>query len=485
MSPTNVSTWDECKRKWGFRYIARIYGPAGKGAELGTDAHDQLENYLRHAKPLDFTHPSGAILQVGLHLFPEPKTRGMTAETEFRFTSPHTGFKYMGKRDVLLAPGIPQPQLGFDGSAAIVEDLKTTKSIADYAKDSLVLRHDPQAVMYALDAMTLFHTNVADLAWIYVQTQGARRAHPVTLRMHDYEAREVFEAIESEVRKMHVVLADAPERDGPRDVAVKFINDVLPPNESACRNFGGCPHQSICNRSQAKKVHARMGLLSKPAASTSVAATAPATTATTAPSSPPAPNVMGCSDRDVPAATQIPAALLADPKGDEPVDINPPEQHIPVTRTDAPKDSAPAPVSTTTEERPKRHRRTKAEMEAARAADASAAQPTLPGVAVPPECMPARDGWTLFVDCMPTKGADRVSYAADVMYLAHEKVEEIAGVPDYRLIDFGKGAAHFVAAFADVFDGSRDLVLDTRTPEGAVLLESLSARAAFVVRGLR
>jgi len=48
-----------------------------------------------------------------------------------------------------------------------------------------------------------------------------------------------------------------------------------------------------------------------------------------------------------------------------------------------------------------------------------------------------------------------------------------------------EGAPFFIAFVDEQVDGTFDLALDTRTPEGAVLLETLMAKAAFVVRGLR
>jgi len=102
-------------------------------------------------------------------------------------------------------------------------------------------------------------------------------------------------------------------------------------------------------------------------------------------------------------------------------------------------------------------------------------------------------GFTLYVNCAPfccaTEDDKQTSIPlTHVVSDANRSLFETDGKADYRLYDFGRGPAALCLAvkgmhedgyFADV-DG---VVLDVRTPEGSVLLETLSALAYRVVRG--
>lgn len=204
---------------------------------------------------------------------------------------------------------------------------------------------------------------------------------------------------------------------------------------------------------------------------------------------------MGVSDRDVPAPTEIPAAFqpvvhvaigdTPSPENDMP--INPPESALPPP-------SAPSPAAVA-EEKPKAKRGRKAKEEtpaaspdpAVTCSDEKAQAAADAGVkACEPTAKPNEGGstfGTLYVDCIPIGRAAKT--LASYIEKAQEGVAKESGVADYRLVDYGKGAPLLVKYVLEQIDGSTDLMLDTRSPEGAVLLEPLIARAAFVVRGLR
>lgn len=465
-SPTQIDSFLLCQRKWAWRRIAKVETPAGPSAALGTRVHSVLEQYLGEGKRPDFVtdRQAAEIASSGLHLLPAPKTEGMLLEQHFQFKSVHTGFVYHGFKDVQLRPGIPTP-MGFDGSAPIVIDHKTTKSINSWAKTEEDLQYDAQAVIYGLDAMARYASDVVDLGWGYLQTEGAKRASPTTTRLHAEHALKVFDQIERAAEEA----ANALE---------KGLQPVdLPPNPAACRAFGGCPYESLCNLSPAQKARSRMSnsLIANLRARVQGAATVVV---------PPTPSVMGCADTDVPAPTEIPAAFLAP--------INPPESEL------APPVHAVEEAAKT--EKPKRTRRTKeqiaadeavlstgvaavlepADVELAHDASKDDKPATVPLVVVEEE---APKGFTLYVDCIPIGKAAKA--ASGLIAAAQERIAKELGAADYRLIDFGKGVPAFIAFVDEQVDGSFDLALDTRTPEGAILLETLSAKASFVVRGFR
>lgn len=465
-SATQISTNDECERKWAWRRIAKIVVPQAPSAELGSRTHHVLERYLGEDIRPDYVSDREAaeIASSGLHLLPPPKTAGMRLEKEFRFQSLSTGFIYHGFKDVEIAPGVPVPTLDLDGSAPIVIDHKSTSSIDKYAKTASDLLYDVQATLYGLDAMARFDAPNADLAWVYYQTKGTRRSHATVARLEIAHAAKVFLEIERSAKRMAAALEGG-----------KQALD-LPPNPNACRAYGGCPYREHCNISapsvgSSNLIRSRMNssvIASLRARVQGTAAPAEEKPAVSAP-------VMGCADTEVPAVTEIPKALL-----EEPVRINPPEADIPLP-TEAP---APAPAEAKTEEKPKRATRKKTEKDPLGADIAMHTKVDEPKAAPAPVPAPAaQTGFTLYVDCIPIGKPAKT--AALLISKAQERIANELKVPDYRLVDFGKGTPAFVAFVLDQVDGTFDIALDTRTPEGAVLLEALMAKASFAVRGFR
>lgn len=504
-SPTQISTHIECARKWAWAKIAGIQSEAGKGALLGTNTHSVLEKYLGEGARPDFVTDNIAakVASSGLHLLPEPKTPGMHLERHFRFKSSRTGFIYHGFKDVEITPGVPVPSLGFDGSAPIVLDHKTTKSINKYAKTTEDLQYDSQSCLYGLDSMARFDCESADLGWVYYQTEGALRASPTTTRLNAKHALRVFDQIERVAEEA----ANAFDK--------KLQPLELPPNPDACKSYGGCPYQHLCNLSPSQKIRSRMSNSVIANLRARVQGAESSTTSTTPPPAPgPTANGMGCAPEDVPAPTTIPAAFAGTPA---PGQINPPEGQL------APPESKPA-LEPKSDEKPKRaSTRKKAEKDpigadahahtekkpepvdtlgdqAAQAAADKAVEKVeepIPAAVIASsrivEIVPApSQGFTLFVDGIPTKGVSGPRPAAELIEKAQARMS-IDGPQDkdgnrtcdYRLVDFGKGAPFLVQFVLEQVDGTFDIALDTRTPEGAILLEPLSAQAARIFRGFR
>lgn len=485
-SPTQISTFLECPRKWAFRRIEKIYEPPNASAALGTESHGLLEKYLGEGvRPDHVAHPVAAkVVSAGLHLLPEPKTPGMLLERDFRFRSERTGFVYGGLKDVDIAPGVPVPTLSADGSAPIVIDHKTTSSIESYAKRPEDLLYDAQATIYAVDSLVRFDANAADLRWVYYQTKGANRSWVSAQRIERPHAARVFDAIEDTAEEMAAAL----------DLGAKPLD--LPPNPSACSGFGGCPHRHRCNLSPSQKAKSYMA-----SSLISDLRKRMQGNATPAPSpEPPAPapsaaSVMGCADTDVPPVTEVPKALEQPFTKPAESAINPPEASL-----------APPPVEAKAEEPPpkKRGRPKKDPV----AADAHAAtevvdsKPSAPSETTEVVAsngaekaeangttefvvdLTFRRGFTLYVDCMPIGREAKV--LSTFFEKANQAIEAVHQVPDYRLVDYGKGAPLFAASVLEqVVESGKDVILDTRTPEGAIVLEALASKAAFVVRGLR
>lgn len=499
-SPTSITGWLECPRKWGFRYIARLPSPQHASAALGSDAHTQLELYETKGTPLDFTRPSGEILQSGLHFFPAPGTTGLEGEGEFYLRSKRTGFLYMGKKDIGLPPGVPQPQLGFDGSAPIVLDLKTTSSIEDYSKSEEDLRFDPQAALYGLEAMVRFGTDVADLGWIYCQTKKTKKSKPVTFRVHLPVVEHVFDAIEGVVSEMH----DARERAKASGQTPADFIQTLPPNLKACKAYGGCPHAGReCHLTPSQKARANMS------GNNLIASLRNRVQGTPAPAITETPPTMGVSDRDVPPApeNEIPVPFREPDVTVKKDPINPPESSLP---------PAPLPEKASAEDdKPKKERKARVKREEAPKSE-PAEQRSIPGTevaesngaavaahtgrtyplgtqGVPAERVGAPSapipdfGFTLYVDCIPDGirpvYADAlVSHANDIIAQRQKTTDE--PVEHYKFMSYGKGAGALALVLEEVLEGYTALD-HVFASSGSEALAILTCRAARIVRSVR
>ena len=150
-------------------------------------------------------------------------------------------------------------------------------------------------------------------------------------------------------------------------------------------------------------------------------------------------------------------------------------------------------------DKPKRHRRTKAEMEAARAAEAAGRQPVAsfaeraatPGAndagPIRLENVAGSHGYTigrLLIDTLPI-GQSCYTAEVEIFAPARAMVKEATGLDDYRLVDFGKGAGLFASAVMNVLEnGSWDTVyVDSRSTDAMHAITVLVANAAETFRG--
>jgi hypothetical protein len=505
VSPSQIVTWRECQRKWAWRHIAKVVLPPHKSAQLGTETHTQLETYLGGGA-LDFSKQSAYIAGAALSFLPPPNTKGLELEKHFTFQS-EGGYIYHGYMDVVgpdssVFPNIPSPYV--DGSVdliPVVSDHKTSSNFI-YAKTADDLRKDPQGVIYAMAAFDLYPTATrVDLIWHYMMTKGARKTKRVHLRVLKEEVLKEFVAIELSAAQIA-----ATHQASPNPLS-------LPSTTTECGKYGGCPYRHLCTdlsaiNPQGKTMPSSTQSMLDALTNKLPAAERPATSGlpdwankgTTVPPTAPPP-------------TDLFAGLLSSsvPSSSPPeiVSINPPGEAQPLSDLSARPEAPPV------AEKVKRVRRTKAQI----AADAEAAAatvsnaggspvealqaaanaltdtyvkepatipaPVIRSTPVPAPAMPAT--WTLYVNCIPTKGAQDYVDANEIFAMAQAKIKADTGYDDYRLIDY-KGAGVFAGVVNDLVDDMSevsDIALDTTSPEGALALAGLSARATHIVRSFR
>ncbi len=506
-SPTQITSFDECERKWAFRRIERISSPQKASAALGTKTHKILELFVDTGRRPDFVSDGRAahIADSAMHLVEglrEARVKhgkeAVSLEGEFRFQSPRTNFVYHGFRDFSVAPGIAIASLNIDGGAPVVGDYKTTKKISEYAKKNDDLHYDVQGTLYGYDAMSRYGVPRADLRWIYMQTEGARVTFVADPRLESSQAARVFDEIERTAARMATAL----------DKGKRALE--LAPNPSACRAYGGCPYVPLCNDlTSSQKAKAKMSNSLIANLRARVQGAAPPVVIEEKKEAPATSTVMGCANTDVPAPTEVPKWLTEE----KPVAINPPEGDLPPP----PIVAAPPP-----EEKPKRTRKKKedkdptgadvalhaklddegkkqleaavqATIDAARSAPVASngAEKMVVSGVIGEGPATSKEGFTLYVDSIPVVGrtaktlATYIEKAQVKIFTDGPKNREGQNVGDYRLVGYGEGTPAFVGYVLEQLDGQTDLMLDTNTPEGAVLLGPLMARASVVVRGLR
>jgi hypothetical protein len=254
-SASQVSSYRECARKWAWRYIAGFKTQPHVSAVLGTEVDDeQIQPYLRDGRAFDFSKPpigkgfiaSGYIAEAMRPYLPQPKT--VEIQRYFVLPSPtkiegESAFAFQGYMDIYADDSARYP--GLAGGCPGVGDTKTTSDIGKWSKTKEKLNTDVQAMLYATSIMYETGARIVDLAWIYGQTKGAKKAKPVHLRVVADHVVEQFGKINATAVEMLAVRNGAPEGVDPIAAYVK----TLEPNPDECESFGGCPHRDKCNLS--------------------------------------------------------------------------------------------------------------------------------------------------------------------------------------------------------------------------------------------
>lgn len=250
LSPSAVSTAEECMHKWGLQRLDNMPRPENYQAERGTTVHNQLEAWLKHgAEPI--TKNMAKVLE---H-FPAPGACETEGEFGFVFGRPDKEYVHKGRFDVR--------QVG------VIQDLKTTGDLR-WKKTEAQLRADLQANVYALSEMLRSNLDTVRCKWVYAQVPTPVRLddngevdHEASLREArnpDFEIRrvETTEVTLTRAEVMRTLALFVPLAERMMDaIENKKRAADLPKDSSACEAYGGCPFK----KSGACEVPAGGGLL--------------------------------------------------------------------------------------------------------------------------------------------------------------------------------------------------------------------------------
>ncbi len=457
-SPSQISTFLDCDRKWALGSIAKIRMESGTAAALGTETHTQLETYLSGGQ-IDYTRDSGYIAASGLHHLPAPPLSKTLLESKFKFQSPATGFFYNGIRDVFIPGEVP-----------LVIDHKTTSGLR-WAKTVEDLLGDPQAMIYAYSAMA----PVVNLRWVYYQTKGARKSKPVHLTVSRGHVEEQFDRIELTTREMRAIL-DLQTEDK------KAYALSLEPSPESCEKFGGCQYRHLCNlgpqdritsffkqAQQQEQIMSVQSLVERLKAATSQGAKVevidegkPSQSVTTFSKDFINPPPIDAPAFEAPAPQSVVDVIAAA----TPEDV---KKAVAKAKRDAKKEAAKKVVE-----------------EVIQATDMVFEEVVGPGLPSEPQ-MPVeqKKGYDLYIDCLPDGHIQDMAY---IFGIAKKAVAEKAGVPDYRLVQFGAGPGYLEVAVQDLINNgmlSGKVYVSTQCQETHACLSLLVSRAESVIRSTR
>ena len=526
LSPSQVATFADCERKWGWAYLDKVEVPQHRSAAAGERVHAVLEAWLASGTPPDLdevleldgrVYHIGRIAEAGLHLLPPP---GPHHDIEAWIDVPMLtvpGARWRGRVDsAWVDEGSGEPE---------ILDHKTTGDLA-WAKTEDDLRKDAQALVYAHAALHVSGAEAARLRWVYYRTRQPYKARAVSVRLtreHVEQHLAVWEEYASQMFEH--------KRAGRRALD-------LAPNPLSCGRYGGCPHRSRCNLTDQERVRAMIasnGLIDKIRA---LRAGQPQAE----PPPPPAP-AQGVFAPPPPPPPPPPPVLSAPSAG-----INPPEAASVPLLAEPPPPPPPAPAAPRVTEAEVQDQFTEMDSGQLRAfaaehgipgakglreknlrslvrswwlsqsvtptaPEAPAAPPEAPAappeapdapptapeapepapvaapLAPPPPALPepaqSLPGLVVYLECSPRSGA------ASLREVFEEEIAAVAsdeGVDDYRLVPYGQGPVRLELAVRRRQRGPSPVrgpvVLDTRTDLGRHLLGVLLELSDEVIRPL-
>lgn len=517
ISPSQLSTYRECGRKWGWYKLDAIKEPEKPSQRKGKEYHKGLEDWLSKQEV-----PAIDRLLPAIKHFPEPDTPGLSVERYFALLVDDVVFH--GYTDVDVSSSF----------ALEVYDLKTTKDFM-WAKSAEQLGQDPQCSIYALKQMVELSQDACDTRWVYCLTEGRREALPVDKSWTFDEA-------------LSVVTGWLPVAKTLRDTYKAQIKAVdLAFNASQCSAYGGCYYQDRCNisardrmkamfvqdrlskqkKEERREMMATLTLKQKmaqdlankgksvPATGGVVAVqkaaptnTPPATVTSTKTSPPPTPAGKKPSLSEISRSlkegkllngqeTPVAAGEKVLAKGINPPDASPDPRQAEEVVVVAPEvaEEVVAKVEAAVEEvkaiaeAVKPEKKTKAK----KAKDDETITPSSGNVfqdlGLPNSEELQRNagfGFTLLIDALPEKGPN-VRRVEELIAPERNELEDKAKVASYLLIDFNKGPAMLAAAIKDSLKRKKPFgvfVADSRAVDAAVL-NVLAEFADNIVRGVR
>lgn len=243
VSPSQMKTFDDCERKWGYRYIDGIKSPSKPEQEFGKLGHSRNEAWLENG---DFVGDDdvGLVCQQGIKKGYMP-TPGPELLIEQKLEVPVFSGKarVIGYIDCVLPPN-PEGRSA-ESKLPIVHDWKFTKDLR-WAMSVADLDDDFQVAIYGKAALLAYPEATHVIArWIYFcgrpnkkAEDGRPRTPRGVRRVQQMYSREQIEVLWGKAMKVaRQIIKTRADYTEAKDV---------PANPLHCDAYGGCAHREYC-----------------------------------------------------------------------------------------------------------------------------------------------------------------------------------------------------------------------------------------------
>jgi len=232
VSPSQISTFKSCQRKWYYEKVLKIpKKPMARGALQGQHSHKILEDFLLTGKDLRTPLELSGQPLLAPYLDTAPFNGGL-ARVEASLIDPtlttELGIVFQGRIDLL----VPREK------EVIVIDHKFKKDVVMWGVSDEELRDDPQAIIYGAWAFSAF-TEATEYEFQHhsYQTQRFYVARQTVARFTRDELFAKFNVIKNLVDFDMVNCANSM---GVENTSV---------NTKFCSAYGGCDYANICSKS--------------------------------------------------------------------------------------------------------------------------------------------------------------------------------------------------------------------------------------------
>lgn len=430
VSASQVKNFETCERLWFLQSVEGIKLPPTRALALGTAVHSCFEERLLNAEPFP-DNEAGAIAASAEKFLPDTnKIIGVEVALEgFEIT----GVPWAGVIDVLWRPN----------NAVAVLDWKTT-SAERYAKTEKDLINDVQMLAYARYVRQKYNQRIVPISHVYVVTRGKRRAFSVDTVVDCDTTAERWGTVQKRVEKMKI-LSEGSREDANRNIL-------------ACANYGGCPHKALCWAKKEKGP--QMDMMAKLKALKGEAVVSehknnPIPDSIVVNGECSCGRIVKLTESGMTEQHENHEGKRCKSSGKKPIPTNEAEVFSsPVT----PEPSIVPPDAA--ESKPKRAKTKKEEAPIVQN----------PGVELYIDCLPMTGGQATLLDIYLSEAAQVIADGANVL--------------DYRLIDFGKGAAALAAYIRENPPKPGRYHVSSFSPAAKLALESLLPIASTIVKGV-
>ncbi len=286
VSPSQISTAEECWRKWGFAYIQGKREPGGRGAAFGGVVHERHEAYLEHGTVPDraetWTFRAYLEAEARQGVYHGRSGQALQAQAVIANTSDAQLDKQMFPGKVALnmmpqgiypAPGTGEvekhfvykrtPKIWYQGMIdwhvydapsrrLKVIDHKTSSDPGKYGLTDETMRTNKQVLIYARALLEEHECKVTaiGLYWSYGKSDGVAKHSYVAEAHFDYVG-EVYARFENDVHPWAVEIHRL------KTMGADPLS--LDPNPNSCWLYNQeCSHARECNLTSADKIGALM-----------------------------------------------------------------------------------------------------------------------------------------------------------------------------------------------------------------------------------